>query len=233
MLVECSNCGAPLDVKEGANKTKCNYCQHSNVVQRTRTIAVVTPAGWEAPKVWTPPAHVAAQSKQLAYKAGGAIASFTLIMILLPIVLTCLIGGVVSVIMWQVSNTVDDAIGQATQPFGGPLGSPLGQTIWTGATPMSCGLNDSVTFTGISANLPGQTVIDAGGNCHVTLINCNITGALAINASGNAQVIMQGGSANGSPMALNATGNARINIVGAQVTGTTNASGNAQITGVP
>jgi len=62
MIVECGHCGAPLDVKEGRRYTKCIYCKKTSEARQLRTIEQQTPAGWRPPPVWTPPAHVPANS---------------------------------------------------------------------------------------------------------------------------------------------------------------------------
>ena len=71
MLVECNNCGAPLDVKPNEQRSKCRYCGATTLVQNTRTIAPTTPPQWQPPRQWVPPAHVPADSaKTLIYSAG-------------------------------------------------------------------------------------------------------------------------------------------------------------------
>lgn len=54
MLIECTRCGAPLDVETGAKIVRCNYCRSSHHVQATRTIAAQTPSDWRPPATWTP-----------------------------------------------------------------------------------------------------------------------------------------------------------------------------------
>jgi DNA-directed RNA polymerase subunit RPC12/RpoP len=62
MLVECSNCGAPLDVKEGQAYTTCAYCRHKSLTRHLQTVATATPAGWQPPPEWRPPQYVSANS---------------------------------------------------------------------------------------------------------------------------------------------------------------------------
>ena len=61
---------------------------------------------------------------------------------------------------------------------------------WDGKTPFSCGGNDTVALTGVTATA-GITV---GGNCKVTLVNVNITAPVGIAVGGNGGVTMSGGS---------------------------------------
>lgn len=67
MLIECRNCGAPLDIKARQRFARCRYCDRQNRVQQTRTIAQHTPGGWQPPRVWTPPSHAPEDSKPLDY----------------------------------------------------------------------------------------------------------------------------------------------------------------------
>ncbi|HEX9622712.1 MAG TPA: PQQ-binding-like beta-propeller repeat protein [Polyangiaceae bacterium] len=82
MLIECFNCGAPLDVKVGQSLAKCRYCDRPNRIQQARTLAQQTPQGWRPPPVWVPPQHVPQQSQPLKYHAGPRLAR-----ILIPIVI--------------------------------------------------------------------------------------------------------------------------------------------------
>lgn len=54
MLVECKQCGAPLDVSPSASIVRCSYCGAHNRVRSMRTIAEQAPAGWVPPPEWTP-----------------------------------------------------------------------------------------------------------------------------------------------------------------------------------
>jgi LSD1 subclass zinc finger protein len=72
MLVECKNCGAPLDVGSGARQVKCGYCRMASPVRSMRTLAAQAPADWRPPPVWTPPAQSAQPSVALYYSATTA-----------------------------------------------------------------------------------------------------------------------------------------------------------------
>jgi LSD1 subclass zinc finger protein len=62
MLVECTNCGAPLDVTPTSRLVTCAYCDKKNVVAKMTTMQLQTPARWAPPRQWTPPYHVPASS---------------------------------------------------------------------------------------------------------------------------------------------------------------------------
>lgn len=55
MLVECSNCGAPLSLGGSERFVKCAYCDSTNKVRSLKTLAVHTPAHWKPPEKWAPP----------------------------------------------------------------------------------------------------------------------------------------------------------------------------------
>ncbi|MCZ7680789.1 MAG: hypothetical protein M5U28_19255 [Sandaracinaceae bacterium] len=68
MIVECRECGAPLDVQVGSAFAKCAYCGHTNKVKSAKTLMAESPAGWKPPSVWQPPPQARAQSAPLPYR---------------------------------------------------------------------------------------------------------------------------------------------------------------------
>ncbi|MCS6797831.1 MAG: hypothetical protein NZ898_04775 [Myxococcota bacterium] len=54
VLVECTRCGAPLDVRQGESHVKCRYCEAVSRVRSLKTIAPQTPSDWKPPAVWQP-----------------------------------------------------------------------------------------------------------------------------------------------------------------------------------
>lgn len=64
MILECSHCGAPLDIKEGASIAKCGYCDKSQRVRNMNTLSQITPAQWQQPTQWVPPPSAKVQSAQ-------------------------------------------------------------------------------------------------------------------------------------------------------------------------
>jgi len=227
VLVECQKCGAPLEAKPEARVTKCNYCGSANQAGTMRTLAAVTPPGWTPPKVWVPPAGMSIQGQELAYKAGTAIAGFTMFMVLVPLVLTCVIFAFVGAALFW---------GLRSIPVPGGSMSGAGVSVrpaWTGTSPLVCGGSEELTYTGVTVSLPGQTAIQAAGNCHVTLVDCNITAAQGVVASGNGTVVLRGGSVSGATGALTTEGNGEIDVEGARIDGAVSASRPGRIRGVP
>lgn len=71
MLLECGNCGAPLDAEGSATRVKCGYCNASSVVHALRPLQPQTPPGWRPPDTWRPPGHVPADSTRVLKYHGG------------------------------------------------------------------------------------------------------------------------------------------------------------------
>ncbi len=193
-----------------------------------RTIAAVTPPGWTPPKVWKPPPGSVVQGRDLVYKAGTAIAGFTLMMFLLPIILMCVIFAFVGATLWF---TLPRQSASGGIPITGP--GIVIRHAWMGTTPLFCGGNEDMTYEGLTVSLPGQTAITATGNCHLTLVDCNITASQGIVADGNSAIVLRRGSVTGTTGALTADGNAHIVVEGTRVDGATSAARPGSITGVP
>lgn len=74
MLLECNNCGAPLDVAGKPDVVKCAYCGASASLQHLRTLNTETPKDWQRPKEWRPPHNVPADSSHTyRYRAGVSV----------------------------------------------------------------------------------------------------------------------------------------------------------------
>jgi len=64
MLIDCKNCGAPLDVPERGWFTTCGYCRTTQRVAKPPQGIYNTPPDWRAPQTWTPPPRVPANTAQ-------------------------------------------------------------------------------------------------------------------------------------------------------------------------
>lgn len=118
----------------------------------------------------------------------------------------------------------------AIQEIGGitPVGKPV-TPAWAGKSTLSCSGNDSITVSGVTANLPGQVVVKASSNCEIVLTNCNLSGGVGIEASGNASVTMTGGSLAGTDKAVDAAGNAEVILQKVKTSGERASRANAEI----
>ncbi len=101
-------------------------------------------------------------------------------------------------------------------------------TAWDGKSPLTCGGNDRMIVTGVTATAG----IVASGNCHIAISGTTITAPVAIEASGNADVAVAGGSVTGSTAAVKASAAAKVTFAGTKVTGKQEKSGAAKITGI-
>lgn len=158
MLIECKNCGAPLDIKEGKRTVKCAYCRSTNAVQQTRMLAQVTPPRWSAPKVWMPPPNVAAPKTQLKYHGGGFGCGLTVFILLVTLVPTGIgiaaaTGGTGWVKVWR----------------------------WDKTSTLECGVNEELELSDVEATVDGGPVIKVvGPNCTVRIKDSKLSGDVGV-----------------------------------------------------
>jgi LSD1 subclass zinc finger protein len=215
MLLECHNCGAPLDVADGASSAKCNYCGQTAELKKFRTVALKTPEDFKPPPAWTPPPGSSLGEEPLAYKplnAGRLVARW----IVTSGVLTLGVGGFIA---WrvlsaveqatgtsalaalaqsdQVQKAVADAINVANQAAGTATqaAAAAAEAAMAGNTvPVVCKGNKTLTITGKNLSLPGGTPVIAMGNCVLHLVACSVSGSTAVVVKGNATVTLEGGT---------------------------------------
>lgn len=184
MLVECKNCGAPLDVEGNATFVDCQYCKQTNKVASTKTLMMATPAGWQAPPQWTEADRLATQRAiaATATTAAATTGATGCISAIVGLVVTIVVGGVIGF----------TALTGSTDSFTDIPGAPgLLGPVWDGTAPFACGGNDSVTIEGVTANLPNDTAIRVSSNCELTIIGSSITARVGIEADGNRSVRLQ------------------------------------------
>jgi len=209
MLVECSHCGAPLDVRDDARLVKCAYCDHANRVRTMHTLAPKPPPDWVPPKQWTPPPHKHVPSAQpLVYhqvKSRGRS----------WIVGLAVIGSLIGIAVPILTSVLPALIasGQLDQ-----LGRAVGLPAWDGTRPFSCGGNDSVVIENVTAVLPEDTAITIEANCDVRILNSTITARRGIRADGNRRVVIEKSRIQSTSTAIWADGNKRIELIDSEVT---------------
>ncbi len=143
----------------------------------------------------------------------------------------CVIVGIVliglAILAWYI-------YAQASDPTSGTKAATgAAETVtWDGKSTYSCGGSKHVKIEGVTAELSSGTAVNAGGGCHVELVNVNITAPTALSAGANAKITVTGGSITGKQFAAKALGNAQITFSGTKVEGKTQALGaGAKITG--
>ncbi len=93
VILECSHCGAPLDVKEGSRLVRCTYCKVTTERTRMRTLHPERPVDFRPPVVWTPPVHVPADSNvTLAYQKNASSGAGCLVGVILLSVVGVIAG---------------------------------------------------------------------------------------------------------------------------------------------
>jgi len=196
VLVECSNCAAPLDVKQGAASAKCRYCGRNNVLQQARQLAVVTPPQWQPPRVWVPPAHAVAPSDvQLKYHTRSVGCA-----VMLPILLTLVVPLIAAFF--------------ATGGSGW-----LKVKMWDGKSTLVCELNEELTIEGVKANVKSGPVIDAHTNCKLKIIDSTLKGEVGITAGVNADVELVNSTIKADTAAFESGGNAKLTVRGGKLRG--------------
>ena len=102
--------------------------------------------------------------------------------------------------------------------------------VWDGKAPFHCDGNDEINVTGVTAQFNAGTAITVGGNCHFTCTDCSIKSATVIEAGGNSVVTIINGSVIASETLVDASANARVNISGNVVaSGEVKKGGNAKV----
>jgi LSD1 subclass zinc finger protein len=254
MLLECHNCGAPLDVEQGAAKARCHYCGTRATVARLKTMSMETPKGWAPPSEWKPPPESSMAEETLLYRPARAAASVAR-WIGFSTLFTLGLGGFIA---WRVTSAVENATGASslsmlTQP--GQLEKVVGQAVSAvnqaaGAAtkaareaeenaglgdvvPVVCAGNRHATITGKTLSLASGSPVIASGNCKLRLVACTVSGATGIVVRNNAEVVVEGGSVAGTGPAAVISDNGSIEVTSnARLSGeaTLTVSGNGTVT---
>jgi hypothetical protein len=245
MLLECDNCGAPLDVKDGVRRAKCNYCGQSKAVGELGRVAERTPEGWQPPQQWSPPAHSRLAGQSLSYKPIRAIGRTIALAIRLGIL------AIVGTAVWRVVTAVNHvtnnlsssaesaalqgAVTRALGEVAQKIDTAAQQSANSGDGPISCSGVEVVTITGRTIRAEGAAGVPltASGNCRAKVVASHLTGTSAIVVRDNARVSVEGGSLTGVKMAVALSGNAALDVSGgALLTGAPaiTATGNARAT---
>jgi hypothetical protein len=108
VLIECSNCGAPLDVKANDSLARCCYCGKTQRVRTARTTRQHTPADWHAPPQWIPPPQFAAQSIPLPFDPGKTVRKIVILIAVVSVVTGIVpIACVTCAVMGSVASSSD------------------------------------------------------------------------------------------------------------------------------
>ncbi|MCA9624430.1 MAG: hypothetical protein KC731_35650 [Myxococcales bacterium] len=192
MVVECSHCGAPLDIEQGKSVYKCNYCGTKNAPQSMRVVAPVTPQTWTPPKVWSAPAHTAAAGQTLKYQRGlnRMILMITLVSVLIPLVATFFATG------------------------GGRM---FATWLWDQKSTLECPPNGRLELEGIDAKVKSGPVIEMAGNCQVTIKKSKLRGTIGIKGGANGRIVIVDTTIEAEEIGIEGGGNATIEVEGSTI----------------
>jgi hypothetical protein len=251
MLLECQNCGAPLDVASEASTVRCHYCGQSAKVGGYRTVALETPAGFAPPTEWKPPAESSLRDQVLIYRPVANAARSVVRGLAFSGVAIIALGGFIA---WRVTSAVGQATGGSLATLGQANGienAVNGALAMAGKAagaateaalaaaqkgsggdtlPLLCGGNQTLTLERKNLTLVPGIPIVASGNCTLRLVGCTVSGTTAVTVKDNASVIVEGGSLTGKGPAVILVENGKLDASGgALLTGetTVSASGNA------
>jgi len=221
MLLKCNNCGAPLDVADGAGRARCHYCGQTTQVEKLEKVSEKTPEGWVPPRQWTPPEHSPLAGRELVYRPVRAIGRAISLAIRLGIL------AIVGTGVWRVVNAVNQASNQLSPgAVNAALGAAAKEINAVAATvdgePIVCGGTEHVTVTKRTIRAQTGAPATASGSCQLTLVDCKLIGETAVIARSNAHVTVEGGSFTGAAAAVSLSGNSMFD-----------ASGSLLLTGAP
>jgi len=170
VLVECSNCAGPLNVKTGDKIVKCTYCDRTNQVSKIKHLGE-TPPQWNPPPIWTPPPFAPALSTvPLKYHRhhNKLVAIIMAACFGLP-----LLGGIISGIADLATSAAD---------------SPAS---WDEKSTLTCGNSEVLTLDNVNAKVTDGPVFRLGHMCTLTLKNSKLRGRDGIIATGRAKVKLE------------------------------------------
>jgi LSD1 subclass zinc finger protein len=186
MLVECSHCGAPLDVSAGKRFVKCAYCSRKNEMAQTRTIQQVTPPKWQPPQVWTPPPQMHAQQAQLKYHKRQSP--------LLGTVLSVILFGGIGAAVFLVSTGRFDTVA------------------WDEKSTLECRPNGTLRINDVDVKIADDPVIRLGPNCKLYVTGSKLRGRVGIEGSVNNTIEIVDSTIEGEDIGIQVDVNAKVRI---------------------
>ncbi len=186
MILECSHCGAPLDVGGLSPFTRCNYCGRTSRTRQCRTQQAVTPHGWAPPPQWLPPPQFTVHVIQpLPYKrANGTIGCVVVAFVVLPMIILMGAGAAVWLLAAKPLPPPSDVASEATAE----------EEVWDGTSTLRCDGSNKIEVSGVHMKVPLDEVVVADGNCVVEIEDSTLKGAVIVRTDSSARVFIKGGN---------------------------------------
>ncbi len=219
MILECSHCGAPLDVGGRSPFTRCNYCGRTSRTSACKTQHRVTPQGWAPPQQWLPPPQFTVHVIQpLPYKkASGAIGCIIFVSVMLPLI----IAGAAGFAIWAAApraSVPDAPAGDDDEAEAEPA--------WDGTSTLRCSAGDRLQVSGVTMKAALPEVIVAESNCVLEITDSELRGDVIITMSGTARVTIRRGEIVAGRTVAKASSSSKLEVDGAKITlGAKNADG--------
>lgn len=191
MLLDCKQCGAPLDVAEGTWIATCAYCRHTQSVRKSIHKRAEdwrrTPSNWQAPPQWTPPPQAPQRSVPLTYDPARARKKTSLVGALALMGLVAGLGGVGAAVYVFLG---------AAGPARSETGAPPGPQSWDGQRTLVC--DGPTTLEGRQVKARATPAIALRSGCSLTLDNSTIEADLLFEGDGavtisNSQITVKRG----------------------------------------
>jgi hypothetical protein len=207
VLLDCAQCGAPLDVQENDWLATCGYCQHSQSVRRNIQKRPddwrQTPSNWLPPAHWTPPPQVPAASVPLTYNPTAARRKSSGI-VLAAVMLALIIAGATTAVVFGVRG------GAHASSDGLPIDH--GAQAWDGSTTLRC--EGSITLQAVEVVARATPAIQLGSGCNLIIEGSTITANQLFSGPGSNGTVVIRNSKLTLTRGLRTDGNRNISING-------------------
>lgn len=200
MLLDCKQCGAPLDVEQSAFLATCAYCKHTQTVRKSiykrPTDWRQTPPNWLPPEQWTPPANARQPSVPLSYQPARAQRKSSLVRLLvLGAVVVATAGAGAGAWMYTSRAGSGSATGDVVT-----IDGPPGES-WDGRSALRC--DGPTTVSGRRVVAVTSPAVAVGPGCRLTITNAQIeadqllAGDVAVTIA-NSELVLKRGLATSS-----------------------------------
>lgn len=176
MLIECKNCGAPLDVSPQRSISKCQYCGIKNRIRETKTLAQVTPPQWQPPPVWQSPSQFG-PPQQYAYhhrSPVGAIIAVGMALVVLSVVVVAIV----------VASDASTKSGHAKPHTAAPRHDAKQQPKWDGKSTIDCKGRSQMTVKGVDIDFGDDDIAYISNDCALEIVDSKLRGKTGLSFAG-------------------------------------------------